>query len=135
MPAGIISADFLFNLEKEMRFLNERNYMRLLAELWYPKLVRTVPLQSKSERFLWMLDTASIEQLTASNGGEDGGALNFDELQTITAEYFPAFFGRGYKIGKIKYMNFRNAGLDPAARWAGAMGTYGAYVPQRLAAQ
>jgi hypothetical protein len=134
---GIFSADFLFSVEKRMRVANERNYMKLIAAetTWWPKLLKEHPLDGKSERFIWLLDTASIDQLTPADGGESGGQLGFDELATITQEYFPAYFGRGYRIGKLKLMNMMNGGLDPLTRWAGAIGTYGAYIPQRLLAQ
>jgi hypothetical protein len=137
MSSGLISADFLFNIEKQLRVLNERGYMKMLASenAWARKVLKTRPLEGKSERLLWLLSTASIEQLTAFDGGESGGSINFDELATITTEYFPAQFARGYKIGKLKYRNALQGGIDPVARWVEDIGMYGAYVPQRLTAQ
>jgi hypothetical protein len=137
MSQGIISADFTFNLEKRMRVLNEYGYMNMLASenIWYPKVLRDRPLDGKSERVFWLLSTASIEQLTPADGGENGGLLNFEQLATITQEMFPAYFGRGLKISKIKLLNMMKAGVDPAGKWARDIGTYGAYVPQRLCAQ
>jgi hypothetical protein len=137
MSSGIISADFLFNVEKQMRVLNERAYMNMLASenTWWPKVTKTRPIEGKSERLLWLLGTASIEQLSAADGGENGGSMNFDELATVTQENFPAYFARGYKIGKIKLLNMMQGGINPLTRWAEDIGTYGAYVPQRLVAQ
>jgi hypothetical protein len=137
MSQGAFTADFLFNIEKRMRVINERGYMKMLdsENIWYPKLLRTVPLDGKSDRVIWLLTTASIEQVTANDGGESGGAINFDELATISQEYFPAMHRRGFKIGKMKYLNFLNGGIDPATKWAGDIGTYGAYYPQRLCTQ
>lgn len=134
---GIFSADFLFSVEKKMKVLNELGYAKMLASknIWWPKLLRTVPLESKSERFIWLLDTASIEQLSPNDGGEVAGQLNFDELATIMQEYAPAYHARGFKIGKMRMLNMMNGGLDPAGRWARAVGIYGAYYPQRLLAQ
>lgn len=133
---GAFTSDFLFSIEKRMRNLNERNYMKLIAagNLWYPKVMRELPLEGKSERITWLLDTASIEQLTPNDGGENGGSINFDELATITTEYFPAYHARGFRIGKMRWLNFLQSGIDPVSRWAGAIGTYGAYYPQRLSA-
>lgn len=134
MSQGAMTADFLFSIEKRMRNINVFNYMKMLASenIWYTKLLRDMPLDGKSERFNWLLSTASIEQLTANDGGESGGSFNFDELETITTEYFPAMHGRAYKIGKMKYLNFLNGGIDPLTKWAGDVGTYGAYYPQKL---
>jgi hypothetical protein len=137
---GALTADFLFSIEKKMKSFNERNYMRMLSSenVWWPKLMRLDPFEGKSQRVNFLLDSASIEQLSANDGGESGGSINFDEIQTITTEYFPAYHARGYKIGKLKYLNWlagSNGQLDPVVKWAGAVGTYGAYYPQRLLAQ
>src|ERR1700686_5852157 len=115
MSQGLFTADFLFSVEKRMRNINVLNYLKMLSSenTWYPKLLRDMPLDGKSERVNWLLSTASIEQLTANDGGESGGNINFDELATITTEYFPAYHARGYKIGKLKWMNMLNGGLDP----------------------
>jgi hypothetical protein len=134
MGSGITSADFLFNVEKEMVILNELGYLRMLENLWYPRLLRVRPMEGKSERLIWLLSTASIEQTSPADGGEDGGNISFDELATIMTEYFPAEFKKGFRINKIKYLNMRRAGIDPATRWATDIGTYGAYLPQRLLA-
>lgn len=137
MAQGAISADFLFSIEKEMQVLNERGYFRLLEgeNLWYPKLLKVRPFEGKSERLLWLLSTASIEQVTQNDGGESGGSINFDQLAMVQQEFFPAEHRKGYKIGKLKYLNFMAGGVNPAARWAEDIGSYGAYYPQRLTAQ
>lgn len=137
---GAYTADFLFSIEKRAVAFNEYNYAKLLSSenTWYTKVARDRPFDTKSERLTWLMDTASIEQLTPQDGGETGGSLTFDELQTITTEYFPAFFGRGFKMGRLRFENFLNGTrgqLDPLTKWAGSVGTYGAYLPQRQIAQ
>jgi hypothetical protein len=137
MSDGAFTADFLFSVEKRMKIKNEYGYMKMLSSdnTWYPKLVRDNPIEGKSERLIWLLSTASIEQLTGYDGGESFGRFNYDEMATIMTELFPAGFGRAYKIAKLKLQNMMQAGLDPAGKWAADIGTYGAYLPQRLAAQ
>jgi len=137
MAQGAYTADFNFSIEKEMKVINERGYMNMLSSenIWYPKILRQRPMEGKSERLTWLLSTASIEQITPNDGGENGGSINFDALATITQEFFPAEHRKGYKIGKLKFLNFLNGGINPAARWAEDIGTYGAYYPQRLLAQ
>jgi hypothetical protein len=137
MSGGAFTADFLFSIEKRLRNILEYGYLHMLDSdnIWYPKLLRDSPLDGKSERVNWLLSTASIEQLTANDGGESLGSFNFDELATITQEYFPAGHGRAYKIGKLKYLNFLKGGQDPVAKWVADIATYGAYYPQRLLAQ
>lgn len=133
MSNGIFTADFLFSVEKRMRNIKELSFTERMTQddIWYPSLVKPFPIAGKSERFNWLIDTASIEQLTPNDGGEAGGSLSFDDFSTITTEYFPAHFGRATKISKIKLMNMMQAGLDPLGQWSRSVGAYGAYVPQR----
>jgi hypothetical protein len=137
MSGGAITADFIFSIEKRMRNFNERGYARFTASEnnWASKLLRDTNIDGKSERVTFLLSTASIEQTTPNDGGESTGPINFDELATVTTEYFPAFHRRGYKINKLKYLNMLKGGIDPLAKWAEDIGTYGAYYPQRLLVQ
>lgn len=131
--SGLISAPFLIDQEKIFRIVNELNYTSMLASprRWIDRILRPRPFEGKTERLMWMLDTASIEQMTPNDGGEDGGKLNYDQMTTVMQEFAPAHFGRAFKIGKLKYLNALKNGLDPIAKWSGSVGTYGAYVPQR----
>lgn len=137
MSQGIVSADFVFNLEKRIRVIQEKSFAQRMTkdDIWYPSLMKAFPMQGKSERFSWLIDTASIEQLTPNDGGESGGSLSFDELATVSTEYFPAHYGRATKMGKLKLLNMMQAGLDPLGTWAASVAAYGAYVPQRVLAQ
>lgn len=134
---GSYTADFLFSVEKRAVAFNEYNFNKLTRDLWYQKVTKDRPFDTKSERLTWLFETAGIDQLSAQDGGENGGSLSFDELATITTEFFPAFYGRGFKMGRLRWENFLNGsnGLDPLTSWAGAVGKYGAYVPQRQVAQ
>jgi hypothetical protein len=133
MSLGLFTADFLFSLEKDMRVINDQSFLERLTEddIWYTDLLKVFPMKGKSERFNWLIDTSSIERLSPNDGGEAGGNLTFDELSTVTQEYFPAHFGRATKISKIKLMNMMQAGLNPLNAWAKGVARYGAYVPQR----
>jgi len=137
MANGVFTADFLFSLEKRIRVIQEKSFAQRMAkeDIWYPSLMKESKLDGKSERINWLIDTASIEQLTPNDGGENGGSLTFDELATVATEYFPAHFGRATKISKIKLMNMMQAGLDPLGTWSASVAAYGAYVPQRVLAQ
>lgn len=134
MSLGVLTADFLFSIEKRMKVLNELGYMNLYKDLWYPKVVRSRNFEGKSERLIWLLDTASIEQVGVADGGENAGSVNYEEMSTVMVEYFPAYHRKATKIGKLKMLNMMAGGLDPLGKWAGAIGRYGSYYPQRLAA-
>lgn len=135
MSQGFFTADFLFNIEKKAKIINERSFLeRMSAEdMWAMSVLKPAPIEGLSERVTWVIDSSSIEQLTPADGGENGGALTSEEMSTVTTEYFPAHHGRQFKMSKIKFMNLVQAGINPLAIWARRMGAYGAYVPQRLA--
>jgi hypothetical protein len=137
MSQGIFTADFLFSIEKKAVIINERSFLERMSadDMWaMDGVLKPAPFEGKSERVTWVIDSSSIEQMTPANGGEDGGALTSEEMATVTTEYFPAHFGRQFKMGKLKFMNFVQAGINPLAIWSARMGRYGAYMPQRLAA-
>src|SRR5580698_7892128 len=121
---GSYTADFLFSVEKRAVAFNEYNFNKLTKDLWYQKVTKDRNFDTKSERLSWLFETAGIDQLSAQDGGENGGLLSFDELATITTEFFPAFYGRGFKMGRLRWENFLNGsnGLDPLTSWAGAVG-------------
>ena len=134
---GSYTADFLFNVMKRSVAFNEYNFNKLTRDLWYQRVTKDRNFNTKSERLTWLFETAGVDQLTPQDGGESGGTLSFDELATVTTEYFPAFYGRGFKMSRIRWENFVNGsnGLDPLTSWGGGVGKYGAYVPQRQIAQ
>lgn len=135
---GAYSADFLFNVDKRAVSFCEYNFNKLNKDLWYQKVTKDRNFDTKSERLAWLMETAGIDQLSAQDGGEAGGQMSFDELAVITTEFFPAYYGRGFKMSRIKWENFVNGSngqLDPLTSWAGGVGKYGAYVPQRQVAQ
>lgn len=133
MSLGVFTADFLYSLEREMLVINDQSFLERLTEddIWYTDLVKVFPMKGKSERFNWLIDTASIERLSPNDGGETGGNLTFDTLSTVTQEYFPAHFGRAFKIGKLKLLNLLQSGVNPLNAWAKSTARYSAYIPQR----
>ena len=135
---GAYSADFLFNVAKRSVAFNEYNFNKLNKDLWYQKVTKDRNFDTKSERLTWLFETAGIDQLSPQDGGETSGQMSFDELATVTTEYFPAYYGKGFRMSRIKWENFVNGSggqIDPLTSWAGGVGKYGAYVPQRQVAQ
>lgn len=135
---GAYTADFLFNVEKRAVAFNEYNFNKLTRDLWYQRVTKDRNFDTKSERLSWLFETAGIDQMSPQDGGETAGMMSFDDLATVTTEYFPAMYGRGFKMSRIRWENFLNGSngqLDPLTSWAGGVGKYGAYVPQRQIAQ
>jgi hypothetical protein len=137
MAGGIITGTFVWSVEEEYRVLYEDSYLNLLASenTWWPEITRVHDTDGRGLRFEWLLNTASMEQLTPQDGGEAGGSINFEQLSSVTKEYFPAYHAKGYRIQKMEWLNRLNRGMDPVAKWVGDSGRYAAYYPQRLMAQ
>lgn len=137
MGVQVVTGIFLFSVEEEYRVLYEDSYLNLLAaeNTWWPKITRVHNTDGKGIRFEWLLNTASMEQLTPQDGGESGGSINFEMLSSVTKEYYPAFHAKGFRIGKMEWLNRLNRGMDPVAKWIADSGRYAAYYPQRQMAQ
>lgn len=128
-----ITPSFVFQYERRMRAITEVEYARRLASefTWWNKLARTLPIEGKSERVTWLLDTATIEPI----GPTGSGRLGFEELVTQTAEY-PVFrHGRGMSIQRDQLEDLNGTGLDQAAKWSENIGNEIGYYPQRLFTQ
>lgn len=128
-----ITPSFVFQYERRMRAITETEYARRLAapHTWWNKVARTLPIEGKTERVTWLLDTATIEPI----GPSGSGRLGFEELVTQTAEY-PVFrHGRGMSIQRDQLEDLNGTGLDQAAKWSENIGNEIGYYPQRLFTQ
>jgi hypothetical protein len=134
--AGVIDGNFVFNIEKRFRVIFDNSYAQLLSSrtTWWPKLVKETNIDGLSLRLLWLLNTAGMSQVTANDGGEAGGSIDFDELVQVQQEMFPAMHRRGMKISKLRYQNALNGGSDPIAKWVGDEGSFCVWYTQKLAA-
>lgn len=127
MPA--ITPSFLFDLESNMRMIASREYDRLNANLWWPRVMRTMPRsQSKKERVTWLLDTARIQQTGK------GGNLEFEDIVSQTTEYEFINASAGLKIKKEEFEDHDGNGINFAAHWSRGIGAYSAYWPQKMLA-
>ena len=129
--SGLITGNFVFSVEQEYRVLMERNYLKLAQKLWYPRLTKVHDTDSKSEIFEWLLQTATIDQLSPQDGGEESGNLNFEEISSCLKTIAPAHHGKGYRIDKMRWENSLNRGMDPVGEWIAAQSHYAGYYPQK----
>lgn len=129
--SGLITGSFVFSVEQEYRVLMERNYLKLAKVLWYPRLTKIHNTDSKTEIFEWLLQTATIDQLSPQDGGEESGNLQFEEISSVLKTISPAHHGKGYKIDKMRWENSLNRGMDPVGEWIAAQSLYAGYYPQR----
>ncbi len=132
--SGLITGSFVFSVEQEYKVLHELNYRKLYKTLWYPKISKVHNTDSKQEIFEWLLDTATIDQLSPQDGGEESGSLNFEEISSVLKTIAPAHHGKAYRIDKMRWENSLNRGMDPVERWISAQGMYRGYYPQKQVA-
>src|SRR5579872_7013968 len=98
MSGGVINGTFVHSIEKQFRIVFENAYANMLADrnTWWNRLVKVTDIESLSLRYLWLLTTAGMNQVTANDGGEAGGSIDFDEEALVNIEYFPAMHRRGF---------------------------------------
>lgn len=128
-----ITPTFQMQYERRMRAITETEYARRLAapHVWWNRVARPVPIEGKTERITWLLDTATIEPI----GPTGTGRLGFEELVTQTAEYPTFRHGRGISVQRDQIEDLDGTGLDILAKWSQNIGNETAYYPQRLFSQ
>jgi phage major head subunit gpT-like protein len=127
MPA--ITPAFLFDLESNMRLITERQYQRLGSQLWWQKIAKVMPSQSKKERINWLLETAKIERTI-----KGGGQITFEDIVSQTTEFENENAAAGLKLKKEQLEDLDGNGVQLATHWSGQMGSYAAYWPQKMLA-
>jgi hypothetical protein len=129
---GAITPSFVMTLESRLRQKVEREYMRMVsADMWYRKVVK-IDDSSKSKREIltWLLSTAMIHDM-----GKDGGNMRFDDLVSAQTEYEHRDAGSGFRVSYNQLTDTDGGGLDLASAWAGDIGAYMAYWPQKKASE
>lgn len=125
-----LTPEFLFDLESNMRVIGAREYERLLSNLWWQMVAKTLPSGAKRERITWLLDTAKIEH-TVGGGGE----VSFEDIVSETVEYENENAAAGLELKKEQLDDHDGNGVQLATHWARQMGAYAAYWPQKVVAK
>jgi hypothetical protein len=119
--------------ERRMKAITETSYAARLAadNMWATRVLRTTPIEGKTERVTWFLDTATIVPI----GPSGSGAMKFENMVTQTAEYPTFKHGKGIRVQIDQLEDLDGTGLDQLAKWSENIGNETAYYPQRLASQ
>ncbi len=123
-----LTPEFLFDLESNMRIITSREYDRLLSKLWWEKVARRMPSQSKKERITWLLDTAKIERPNAKHGG---GQAIFEDIVAKSTEFENENAVAGLEVKKEQLEDLDGNGVQLATNWSRQIGAYAAYWPQK----
>ena len=128
-----LTPSFLMEYERRMRAITETEYVRRLAakNTWWNKIVRPTPIEGRTERMAWFLDTAMIEPVGPSGTGD----IKFESMVAITAEYPTFRHAKGIEVQRDQVEDLDGTGLNQLAKWSENIGNEIAYYPQRLAAQ
>lgn len=125
-----LTPGFVFDLESNMKVVAAQEYQRMTADLYWTRLAKKMASQSKRERLIWMLDTATIQYVNRLGGEEQ-----FDELVTNTTEFVNKAATAALKLNRSEMEDLDGGGLQQAAQWARQQGAYGAYWPQKQVAK
>lgn len=123
---GALTQSYLFSVEQRMQLVSEQQYQRLIANLWYRKMSREVPMNGKSLRFQWLMDTAGIQYVDRIGGG-----VEFEELMLNSFEFTAKAATAGFELNRAQFEDVDGGGVDLAAEWARQQGAYAAYWPQK----
>jgi len=128
-----ITPSFVFEYERNMRANTENEYIRrLLAKnIWWNKVMRTMPIEGRTERVTWILNTAMIEPVGPTGSGD----LTFEGMVTQTVEYPTFRHGKGIVVQRDQIEDLDGKGLDMLGEWSSQIGNEIAYYPQRLCTQ
>lgn len=123
MPA--ITPSFLYDLESNMRVITAQDYQRLVQNLWWTKIAKTMPSGAKTERVSWLLDSARIQRTG------HGGNVEFEDVVAITTEVENLNAAAGLNVKKEQFEDLDGNGIDLASHWSRTIGAYAAYWPQK----
>ncbi len=126
---GQLTPSFLMDLEKRMRIIGSQEYQRLNQNIYWRKLAREMPSNGKSERLIWLLDTAKIEYVSRL-----GAEVTFDDLLTNTTEFTAKAATAGLELNRFQLDDHDGGGVQLAAAWTRQIAAYGAYWPQKQVA-
>jgi phage major head subunit gpT-like protein len=121
-----ITPQFLFDLESNMRVIQEDTYAKLSSNLWWSRFMRVQPSKSKREIVHWLISSAMIEDM-----GPRGGNMTFEELVSTYTEFQNRYSGKGLKVIKSEFDDLDGSGIEQATTWSRDMGRYMAYWPQK----
>lgn len=128
---GALTPSFLFDLESNMRTIVSQDYDRLLSNLWWKRIARTMPSSAKKEHVNWLLDTATIRPTG------HGGHVQFDDMVALHTEVENLNAAAGLRITKEQLDDLDSngrpggEGLRLSSNWARQVGAYAAYWPQK----
>lgn len=123
---GALTPQFVMDLESRMQVIQENEYTRFAANMWWSRLMKRRPSSGRRELITFLLSTAMIEDF-----GVAGGKQVFEDLVTKQFEFENRYAGTGLKLRRAQLEDTDGGGIDLAAEWSAQVGQYMAYWPQK----
>lgn len=123
MPA--LTPSFLFDFETGLMTIMENEYARLTTELWWQRITKVRPSQSKKEIVAWLLSTVNFDDQGY------GGNIRFNDMVALNTTFVNLDSGTGLKMRRQELEDLEAHGMDIATNWATQIGAYMAYWPQK----
>lgn len=128
----IATAEWLHNLEQNMKAITIGAYEALLASLWWKTVAIEKESMAKTEVLSWLIETAMIKRM-------ESGQADFEDILSQYTEIENKFASAGLVLRKDQLEDVYNGqpggeGLQMAAHWARQVGEYAAYWPQKRVA-
>lgn len=121
----MLDPSFVLTMEDNMQAIQENEYVRLSSNLFWKKITKELPSESRKEFLTWILSTAQIKKQ-----GTMGGNMAFQELVATSTQYVNENCGVGIKIDINQLSDLDGTGFDQASKWSSDAGAYAAYWPQ-----
>jgi phage major head subunit gpT-like protein len=126
---GPLTPSWVTDLETNMRILQEDSYAALQSELWYNAVAKVMPSSSKTERLVWLLDTAQIKYTNRL-----GGDVEFQNILSQTTEFTVNAAEAGLELNRFQLEDHDGGGVQLATQWSRQIGAQAAYWPQKQVA-
>ncbi len=126
-----ITPTFQMQYERRMRAITENEYVRLLSEMWWNKVAKSITIDGARERLTWLLATAKIDRV----GPTGTGSLTFEGMQTQTVDYLVGKHAAAIKVHRDQIEDLDGTGLNTLAEWSAQVGAQSAYYPQKMFSQ
>src|SRR5688500_4807558 len=126
----LITPSFIVSFETQIKTIVENNWKNVSANLYWDRLMKTRPSETKRETLVWLLDTVKI--YPEGNGGN----TRFDDMSGFTTSYENDNAGAGLRLtrNEIEDNQMTSTGqgvLDAARQWASSIGNAAGFYPQQ----
>ncbi len=127
---GLFSPTFVYNLQSELRVLQETPYAEFQnsGNMWWPAVAKYHSTGAGKLILPWLLSTASLE-LTGQSSD-----VTFSDLTILESEYIPGYISKGLELRRALFEDTDANGVALLSQWVTDISQYGVYLPQKVVA-